>query len=270
VFISRRLPRRLWVGIETGRKLSVDELVVWPAFANHGAVNTRIFLIRHGATTLSAEDRFAGATDVPLSDEGRDQVRRLAARLSSEKVAAVYASPLGRTVETASLLAEPHRLEVVTREGLREISHGHWEQLTRREVDERFPNESAAWEADPYTYAPPGGESGLAVTARALPALLEIVRAHPASQVIVASHKATIRLLLSSLLGFDPRRYRDNLDQNPAALNIIDFKDSVRARLTLFNDTSHYTVAGLAIPGVPTARLSKWWHSPQPPVDGVL
>jgi probable phosphoglycerate mutase len=60
-------------------------------------------------------------------------------------------------------------------------------------------------------------------------------------------------------LGFDPRRYRDNLDQNPAALNIVDFKDAVRARLTLFNDTSHYEHGGLAIPGVPAARLSKWW-----------
>jgi broad specificity phosphatase PhoE len=233
-------------------------------------VNTRIFLIRHGATTLSAEDRFAGATDVPLSDEGREQVRRLGVRLSTEKVAAVYASDLGRTMETARFLAEPHGLEVQPCPALREISHGHWEQMTRREVDEKYPDESAAWESDPYTFAPPGGESGLAVTARALPALLEIVRAHVGAQVVVVSHKATIRLLLSSLLGFDPRRYRDNLDQNPAALNIVDFKDSVRARLTLFNDTSHYAMAGLAIPAVPTARLSKWWHNPKVPPGGNL
>ena len=77
--------------------------------------------------------------------------------------------------------------------------------------------------------------------------------------MLVVSHKATIRLLLSSLLGFDPRRYRDNLDQLPAALNIVDFKDPAHARLTLFNDTSHYAEAGLALPGVPGARLSKVW-----------
>ena len=222
-------------------------------------MSTRIFLIRHGATTLTAEDRFAGATDVQLSDEGREQVRRLAARLSEDKITAVYASPLGRTVETARILAEPHALEVETRDGLREISHGRWEQKTRLEVEEQFPDEAAAWEEDPYTFAPVGGESGLAVTARALPVLMDIVRGHPGGNVLVVSHKATIRLLLSSLLGFDPRRYRDNLDQSPAALNIVDFKDPVRARLTLFNDTSHYEKAGLAIPAVPTARLSKWW-----------
>src|SRR6266513_157913 len=219
---------------------------------------TRGFMVRHGATVVSAEDRFAGATDVELYDEGREQTRRLAQRLSREKIAAVYASPLGRTVETAQILAAPHKLEVQTRDGFREINHGRWEQLTRREVEEKFPEEAAEWEKDPYTFAPLGGESGLAVTARALPALIELVRNHPGENILVVSHKATIRLLLSSLIGFDPRRYRDNLDQKPAALNIVDFKKAVGARLTLFNDTSHYAEAGEGIPAVPEGRLSKW------------
>ena len=224
--------------------------------------STRIYLVRHGATTLSAEDRFAGATNVPLSDEGRGQVRKLAARLASDKLSAVYASPLGRTMETGSILAAPHGLEVFPRPGLREISHGHWEGLTRAEVDQRFPGEANEWEKDPYTFAPTEGESGLAVAARALPALIEIVRAHPGGKVLIASHKATIRILLSALLGFDPRRYRDNLDQSPAALNIVDFRDATRARLTLFNDTSHYAESGQHIPAMPSARLSKWWNDP--------
>jgi probable phosphoglycerate mutase len=226
--------------------------------------HTRVFLVRHGATILTAEDRFAGATDVPLSDEGRRQAHRLALRLKDEPIAAVYASTLGRTVETARILAEPHGLEVRQRAGLKEISHGHWEQMTRREVEERFPEEASEWEKDPYTFAPEGGESGLAVTARALPALIDLVRTHPGDNLVVVSHKATIRLLLSSLFGFDPRRYRDNLDQSPAALNIVDFKDPARARLMLFNDTSHYAESGLAFPGVATARLSKWWNEEPP------
>ncbi|HZR06385.1 MAG TPA: histidine phosphatase family protein [Candidatus Udaeobacter sp.] len=219
---------------------------------------TRVFMVRHGATVLSAEDRFAGVTDVELSEEGREQARRLATRLSAEKVSAVYASPLGRTVETARILTAPHNLPVQTCDGFREISHGHWEGMKRREVEEKFPEEMAEWEKDPYTFAPAGGESGLAVTARALPALIDLIREHPGKNILVVSHKATIRLLLSSLLGFDPRRYRDNLDQKPAALNIVDFRDPTRARLTLFNDISHYDKA--AIPEIPKARLSKWWN----------
>jgi probable phosphoglycerate mutase len=220
---------------------------------------TRIFMVRHGATVLTDEDRFAGVTDVELSEEGREQARRLAERLSHAKITAIYASPLGRTVETARILAAPHDLEVQTRDGFREISHGHWEGMKRRDVEEKFPAEIAEWEKDPYTFAPPGGESGLAVTARALPALIDLVRDHPGEKILVVSHKATIRLLLSSLLGFDPRRYRDNLDQKPAALNIVDFRDPTRARLTLFNDTSHYDKA--SIPEIPKARLSKWWNT---------
>ena len=229
------------------------------------STNTRVYLVRHGATTLSAEDRFAGATDVPLSDEGREQVRHLAERLGAEEISAVFASPLSRTMETASILAQPHGLPVQPVSGLREISHGRWEQMTRQEVERRFPEEAAEWGRDPFTFAPEGGESGLAVTARALPALMEIIRGHLGRQVLVVSHKATIRLLLSSLLGFDPRRYRDNLDQCPAALNIVDFRDPSRSRLTLFNDTSHYEHGGLAIPAIPGAHLSSWWSDEPKP-----
>ena len=133
--------------------------------------------------------------------------------------------------------------------------------MTRREVEERFPQESADWERDPYTFAPKGGESGLAVTARALPVLIELVRENQGACVLVVSHKATLRLLLSSLLGFDPRRYRDNLDLDPASLTVVDFKGPSQARLALFNDTSHYA----ALPSVPTAQLSKTWNA----IDGA-
>jgi broad specificity phosphatase PhoE len=216
---------------------------------------TRIFLVRHGATVLSAEDRFAGSTDVELSDEGRTQAARLAERLATEGVGAVYASPMRRTRETAGILAACHGLDVETRDGLREIDHGRWEQMTRSEVESRYADEYAAWEADPFTFAPQGGEAGIAVMARALPVLREIVVTHQGKRVIVVSHKATIRLVISSLLGIDARGYRDRLDQSPASLNVLDFKDPVRARLVLYNDVSHY--GGYATS--PKSRLSKWW-----------
>jgi probable phosphoglycerate mutase len=216
---------------------------------------TRLLLVRHGATQLTAEDRFSGAVGVDLSDEGRAQVRSLARRLVQDPISAVYASPLSRTVETATILAEPHGLPITHKDGLREISHGRWEGLTRTEVEQRYPDEYAAWEADPFTFAPRDGESGVGVLARALPVLREIVVAHEGQSVLVVSHKATLRLVLSSLLGFDARGYRDRLDQSPACLNVVDFKDPVRARLMLFNDVSHYQDH----PRRPTGNLSKWW-----------
>jgi broad specificity phosphatase PhoE len=227
-------------------------------------VTTRLYLVRHGATQLTAEDRFSGSVGVDLSEEGRRQAKRLAERLSDDGIAAVYCSPLSRTVETANLLAKPHRLAPTHCDGLREISHGRWEGLTRREVEERFPEEYAAWEEDPFTFAPKDGESGLGVLARALPVIREIVVAHPDECVLVVSHKATLRLILSSLLGFDARGYRDRLDQSPACLNVVDFKDPVRARLMLFNDISHYQDA----PRKSQGNLSKWWDAPTPAPRG--
>jgi broad specificity phosphatase PhoE len=217
---------------------------------------TRVYLVRHGATTLSAEDRFAGETDVDLSDGGRTQLRHLAGRLAHEPLCAVYASPMRRTLESAEILSEPHGLPVVPVPALREISHGRWETKMRREVEALWPEEYARWDSDPYTFAPEGGESGLAVTARAFPALADLVAAQAGRSFLVVSHKATIRLLLSVLIGIDPRFYRDRLDQSPACLNVLDFKDPSHARLTLFNDVSHYASGA---PEPPTAHLSSWW-----------
>jgi broad specificity phosphatase PhoE len=206
---------------------------------------------------MTAENRFSGASGADLSDDGREQVARLAERLRGERLVAVYTSPLSRALETARILADPYGYVPMARDGLREISHGRWEGLTRHDVEAQFPEEYRMWDADPFTFAPHGGESGVAVLARALPVIREIVIAHEHQCVLVVSHKATLRLVLSSLLGFDARGYRDRLDQAPACLNIVDFKDPVRARLMLFNDTSHYADQTRS----PERQLSKWWDA---------
>lgn len=219
-------------------------------------MTTRVYLVRHGATELTDEDRFAGAIDVKLSDEGRDEARRLGLRLAGEPISAAFASPMVRTMDTAALIVASHGLPITPVDGIREIAHGRWERKTRAEVEAEFPEEYARYETDPFSFAPTDGESGLQVTARALPALLKLVEQHADQRILVVSHKATIRLLVSSLIGVDPRKYRDRLDQSPCALNILDFKGVSCPRLTLFNDTSHY--AG-DVPDVPRNRLSKTW-----------
>jgi probable phosphoglycerate mutase len=212
-------------------------------------------MVRHGSTNLTAEDRFSGADGVDLSDEGRAQARALAARLADDPIEAVFSSPLSRTRETAEILAGGRSLPIEWRDGLREISHGHWEGMKRREVEARFSDEYAAWEADPLTFAPARGESGIQVLARALPVIREIVVRCPTGTALLVSHKATLRLIIASLLGFDARGYRDRLDQAPACLNVLDFKDPVHARLMLFNDVSHYADA----PRKAEHNLSSWW-----------
>jgi probable phosphoglycerate mutase len=211
-------------------------------------MKTRIFLVRHGATTLSAEDRFAGSTDVPLSEEGRSQSAKLSARLVAAPITAAYCSPMSRTVETAEIVARPHGLTVTRVDGLREIDHGRWEGRRRADVQAEYPAEYAAWERDPFTFAPVAGEAGLQVVARALPAMDEIVRRHPGESVLVVSHKATNRLMIASWLGFDLRSYRERLEQLPACLNLLEFKDTTNVRLVLLNDVSHYETPDLSMP----------------------
>jgi broad specificity phosphatase PhoE len=116
-----------------------------------------VYLIRHGATNLTAEDRFSGGTEVDLSEEGRWQVECLA----DDKIRAVYCSPMRWTVETAAIICQPYPFHPHPRVGLREINHGRWETMSRAEVEARYAGEYAAWQEDPFTFAPQGGESGV-------------------------------------------------------------------------------------------------------------
>ena len=160
---------------------------------------TRIYLVRHGATELTAEDRFAGSTEVALSDEGRTQVAALAQRLRCDSLDAVYTSPMHRTIETARIIAAPHGLEPLVEPELREIAYGHWEGRSRDEIEAAYGDEYDAWQEDPLTVAPAGGESGIDVLARALPVLRRIVQDHRHQAVLVVSHKGTNRLLVRVL-----------------------------------------------------------------------
>ena len=206
---------------------------------------TRVFLVRHGATPLTADDRFAGSSDVPLGPEGRIQVGRLAERLMAAPITAIYSSPLLRTVATATIVGSSHGLTPILEAGLREIDHGHWEGLRRADVQQLYPEEYAAWERDPLNVAPEGGETGQQVLARALPVMNDVILRHAGQSVLVVAHKATNRLLIARWLGFDLRTYRDRIEQLPACLNLLDFKSPDEARLVLLNDVSHYDLAGV-------------------------
>lgn len=203
-------------------------------------MSTRILLCRHGGTLWSNDDRFAGSTDIDLSDEGRAQAAALGKRLATETIDAAYCSPMRRAIETATLALGVHPLTLHQTAGLREMDHGQWEGKRHQEVEQQYAADYAAWDADPFMAPPPGGESGLQVLARALPALRQIVVDHPGQTVLVASHKATNRLLLCSLLGTDARLYRDKVTQDLACLNVLIFKPPSSVRVGLMNDISHY------------------------------
>ena len=205
------------------------------------ALVTRILLVRHGATTSTADDRFAGSSDVELSPQGIAQVQRLSDAMKSVPMDAAYCSNMNRAIRSAEIIAHPHGIEPTVDRDLREIDHGHWEGVPHKEVEQKFAAEYRAWSADPINTAIPGGESGKMVLDRALRAMQRVLAKHAGQSVLVVSHKATNRLLLAAWLGFDPRRYRDRLAQDLACLNIIHFREA-GPQIVLVNDTSHYSL----------------------------
>ena len=198
---------------------------------------TVTILLRHGQTPMSVQKRYAGRTDVPLTDVGLQQAAAAAKRLASAGLAAIVTSPLLRTAQTAQTVAAVAGVPVVTDDGFRETDFGAWEGLTFAEVRERWPAELAAWLADPQL-APPGGESFIDVNARVTTALDRVRAGRPGQTVLVVSHVTPIKLLVAAaLLAPAPALYRMHLDI--AALSEIDWYPDGPAVLRSFNDTGH-------------------------------
>jgi broad specificity phosphatase PhoE len=198
-----------------------------------------LYLARHAQTASSAVDSFNGRGELPLTDRGREQARRLGVRLAGVRFAAVYRSPLGRTAETAALIVPRMRAEVLP--DLSEIDYGRWEGLSPEQVRALDPARYASWVEDPSAIAPPGGETATQVAARALAVLEEIRSRHESSAepVLAVSHKATLRILGAALTGAPIAKYRIRWAQDECALNVVELRAGKEPFLRLWNDTSH-------------------------------
>ena len=151
---------------------------------------TLLWLVRHGETDWNRARRIQGATDVPLNDTGRAQARRAGELLRRRPVDAVVASPLVRAAETGTIMAEVLGLPApVLVPELAERRYGVAEGLTPAEVEARFPTGTRV----------PGRESRTALLDRVLPALDEIARAHAGGSVVVATHGAVVRAVVTAV-----------------------------------------------------------------------
>jgi len=169
---------------------------------------TRVVLARHGESIWHRENRYAGVTDIPLTPHGRDQAAALAAWAGQQEFAAVVASGMGRSVETAKPSAVAAGLELTTDVRLKELDFGQAEGLTAREIQERYPEARKSFVADPALNPLPGGEQPWAAVSRGLAALEDLRAAHQDGRVLVVAHSTLIRLVLCSLLGVPLRDYR--------------------------------------------------------------
>jgi ribonuclease H / adenosylcobalamin/alpha-ribazole phosphatase len=198
---------------------------------------TVTLLLRHGQTPMSVQKRYAGRSDVPLTETGLAQAAAAAKRLASAGIDAIVASPLQRTVQTAEAVAAVTGVPVTTDEGFRETDFGDWDGLTFAEVRERWPSEMTAWLADPQI-APPGGESFAEVSERVTAALTRVLAGRAGQRILLVSHVTPIKTLVAAaLLAPPPALFRMHLDV--AALCEIDWYADGPAVLRSFNDTAH-------------------------------
>lgn len=160
-------------------------------------------MIRHGATTWNDLRLAQGHADIDLNDDGRAQAERAAAALANEHIDAVYSSDLRRAVDTATLIARGHGLEVQVDPAFREIDQGEWEGVHVDAIRERWPE---LWGPARHYRARPGGESPGQVRRRALEGLQRIADAYPDGTVVVVTHGGTIRWLSAEALGYDDAR----------------------------------------------------------------
>jgi broad specificity phosphatase PhoE len=195
---------------------------------------TRVYLMRHGEVRNSGEKRYNGHIDIDITENGREQMWRLAGMLAGEKIAAVYSSDLIRSAKGADIISRSLGLTYTPLRDLRERSVGKWEGLTAEEIKERFPGEYTVWRADLLNFRPPDGECLLDVRERILPVYRKLVGSHPGQAVAMLLHGGVNRIIIADALGLDLMNLF-RIDQSFGALNIIDYFDDGMTVVKLLN-----------------------------------
>ena len=199
---------------------------------------TRLVMLRHGQTEYSAQRRYSGRGDLPLTELGERQAAAAAARLSRmDGVAAVVSSPLLRARQTAQPVADALDVPLSVHEGLVETDFGAWEGLTFAEARQRDPDLHARWITD-TSVAAPGGESMDAVHRRVRRVRDQLITKHANATLVVVTHVTPVKALLRMALDAGPALlHRLHLDL--ASLSIAEFYPDGPASVRLVNDTSH-------------------------------
>ena len=201
-------------------------------------MTTRFILIRHGQTEWNrGAERFRGRADVPLNDLGHAQAQKIATRLAQEKIAAIYASPMQRTLHTALPLADALHLQVQPHPNLLDIAVGALEGMTIDEARQMFPELMLQWLTAPGTAKFPKGESFKKMRTRILALLDELAPKHDGETVALVTHRVVCSALLCVVLGLEPNALW-RIQQDNACVNFFEKREQGFV-VTLMNDTRH-------------------------------
>ena len=208
-----------------------------------------LYFLRHGQTSFSRANAFCGSgLDPELTEDGQQMAEAFGNCYGDMTWAAAYVSPLRRAVATATPLCHHAGLTLRPRNGLKEIGYGQWEGKSVEEVDKLFHDDYLRWTADPAWNAPTGGETATAIARRGMQVVEEIRGEIKDGNVLIVSHKATIRIILSSLLGIDVGRFRFRLGCPVGSVSVVEFSGHGPLLKTLAN-TAHLDARLRNLPG---------------------
>lgn len=193
---------------------------------------TTFLLIRHGHTAWIGRALSGDMEGVALSAEGREQVARLANRIATLTAAAVYSSPLQRTIETAEPIARLQGLSVQLRPRLTEVGVGEWTGRTMADLDK-----DPRWKQFNTLRSltrPPGGELMLEVQVRMLDELEELRARHAGQTIAVVSHQDPIKAALAHYMGISLDLFH-RFEISPASVSIVQLADWGPRILTVNN-----------------------------------
>jgi broad specificity phosphatase PhoE len=175
----------------------------------HAVATCRLYLVRHGTTTLNVENRYRGRRDIPLDAQGYQDAVDAARRLSGEGLAAVYTGPLRRTIATAQIIADEARVpDIRILHGLNNVDYGAWEGMTSEEAAMFDPEAFALYRTVPGQACCPLGERLSDAQQRMIDALQLIGSRHAGEAVAAATHAVMIRLTLVALGGVASENWR--------------------------------------------------------------
>ncbi len=169
---------------------------------------TTLYLVRHAETVWHQENKYAGHTDIQLTELGHQQAAELIPWIKAVNPNVIASSDSLRAKDTALPLAESLGKELVIESRFREVNFGEIEGLTPDEMLIQYPELRAAFLLNPADTRMPGGESGREAVNRALPGLIELLARKDNEIVIIVCHGTLMRLLTCSLLGINLNEYR--------------------------------------------------------------
>jgi alpha-ribazole phosphatase/probable phosphoglycerate mutase len=184
----------------------------------------RLYFLRHGQTTWNADgNRYAGATDVPLTETGIAQARKGAELIRDLNFDAVYCSGLSRALETAKLALDGRDIPIVRDPRLNEMNYGNWEGKTHAEILAESDNHWHDWVTDPDAWRPgANGELASELVGRVTAFLYDILQ--PGRTVLAVAHHTTGRWLIAHMLEMPLANYR-RLQLDNASLSLFERSD---------------------------------------------